>query len=151
MPCLLGRTPHLNHPVKGLCRDTAGSKSGEAITTEVPPRLQRIPPAAPHYCRQRDPRGMPGSLHTHTHTRKANDPRIACSNRDQPSAGGCEMAQPLLKQAASGLAVPVLHPRQAGVRAITLRSPGGKGLSTKWLPSNQLQGSAPVNKPKPCS
>lgn len=70
MPCLLGRTPHLNHPVKGLCKDTAGSKSGETITTEVPHKLQRIPPAAPHYCRQRDPHGMLGSLHTHTHTHK---------------------------------------------------------------------------------
>lgn len=70
VPCLLGRTPHLKHPVKGPRRDTAGWKSGEAITTEVAHRLQRIPPAAPHYCRQRDPRRRLGSLHTHTHTHK---------------------------------------------------------------------------------
>lgn len=44
-----------------------------------------------------------------------------------PELGGSETAQPLLKQAASGLAVPILHPRQAGDRAVTVQRPGGKG------------------------
>lgn len=125
MSCLLGRTLHLNHPVKVLHRDTTGSKSREAITTEVSRGLQCVPPAAPHYYRQRDPRRRLWSLHTCT--RKANGSCMACSNRDQPRAGGSEMAQPLLKQPASGLAVPLLCPRQAGVRAITVQRPGGKG------------------------
>lgn len=54
-------------------------------------------------------------------------PTYCTQPQDQPGAGGSETAEALLKQAASALAVPILRPRQAGVRAITAQRPGGKG------------------------
>lgn len=142
MSCALGRTLHLNHQVQVLRRDAAGSKGGETVTTEASRRPQCVPPAAPRYRRQRHPRRSCGPC---THAQGRPMPRVLhAATGMQPGAGGSEMAQPLSKPAASGLAVPVLRPRQAGVRAITVQRPGGEGLSTKRLPSIQLH----INKRK---
>lgn len=135
--CFLGRTLHFKQLVNVLYRGTAGC-GAEAGTTELSQGSWYFPPAAP--CYQQDPG-----------TGNTNAPCIAHSNRDQPRAGGSKTAQPLLKQDASGLAVPVLRPRQAGVRAVTAQRPGGKGLSTKQPPSVQLQGAVCANKPQPRS
>lgn len=144
MSCLLGRTQHSNQPVKVLHRDTSGSKSREAVTTKVLHGLPCIPPAAPHCCRQQDPRRRLYSL-TVAHV-------LSAAAAISPELKwGSEMAQPSLKQAASRLAVPALHRRQAGARATMVQKPGGKGLSTKWLPSIQLQEPMCVNKLGLCS
>lgn len=132
--CSLGRTLHFKQLVNVLHGDTAGC-GAEAGTTELSQGSWYFPPVAPRY--QQDPC-----------TGNTNAPCIAHSNRDQPRAGGSKTAQPLLKQAASGLAVPVLCPRQAGVRAAMAQGPGGKGLSAKQPPSVQLQGAVRANKPQ---
>lgn len=135
--CSLGRVLPCNHSMM-LHRD---ARSREALAANRGPCNPPQPKAA---CPVQQV-----AVPARTHIQKANTPHTAHSQRTSPELGGSETAKLLLNHVVSGQAVPCT--RQGGVGAITAQRPGGKGLSTKWLPSIQLQGPVRANQPTPDS